>query len=438
MKITIKNLIAFQIYYMLVVRSFISILGLPGIIKHVLDVNLILIMVLSVSRLPSLFKNRNYNKFFLYIVFYMAFTIIVAIAKEVPGGQIFWAVRNNFFFIFFFMICIDVIHKNDCERIMKNVVFLHYYNIICAVIEFVFMGKRNDFLGGMFGTEQGCNVHLNVYMVVISIYVIVRYIAKLENVRNLIFVIITNVALAAASELKFYYIELALIFLFAYILNSNKGSLKNIYIIVFAVIGLIVGFNVLSVLNRDSLAIFTSLDKFLEYNTRTEYGDGLRINRFTAISQVINIFFRNKTQLKLLGFGFGYAEDSKTFPMFNSSFAEYYRNTGYRNLTTAVTTLETGFVGLVMFFAIFISIIFIGNKFKKNKDYNSYSVSFGQILSLLVIINCAYNAGIRIEIAYLTFFALSIMFVYKKDFDFEQNKKLTDNNIKVSKYIRKA
>ena len=124
--------------------------------------------------------------------------------------------------------------------------------------------------------------------------------------------------------------------------------------------------------------------------------------------------------------------------MFNSSFAEYYRNTGYRNLTTAVTTLETGFVGLVMFFAIFISIIFIGNKFKKNKDYNSYSVSFGQILSLLVIINCAYNAGIRIEIAYLTFFALSIMFVYKKDFDFEQNKKLTDNNIKVSKYIRKA
>lgn len=439
MKIRIKNLIAFQVYYMLIVNSFISILGLPSMIRYVLDINLILIMVLSISRLPTFFKNKNYNKFFLYIVFYVAFTIIVAMAKEVPGGQIFWAVRNNFFFLFFFMICIDVLHKEDCDRMMKNILLLHYYNLFCAIIEFFFMGKKNDFLGGMFGTAQGCNVHLNVYLVVISTYVIVRYLAKLEKVQTLLFVIFSNVALAAASELKFYYIELVMIFLFAYLLNRNKSSFKNVYIIVFATIGLIVGFNVLSAVNKESLSFFTSLDEFIGYNTQTEFRGVMRINRFTAISQVGTVFLKDKPLLKLLGMGLGYGEDSKTFAMFNSTFADHYRMTSYRNLSTSVIMLETGYVGLIMFAAIFVAIIFIGNRFKK--EHNDFSVNFGQILSLMVIINCAYNAGIRIEIAYLTFFALSLMFVHKKDFDFEQSQRLAadtkpDNNKKHSKYIR--
>lgn len=434
MVIRIKHLIAFQIYYLMTYNAFVSILGLPGLLKHVLDVNLILILGFSLSRIPGFFKNKNYNKLFIYIIFYIAFTLLVAFAKSVPVGQVLWAVRNNFFFLFYFMICIDVLHKEDCDKIMQNIFKLQFFNVICAAFEFVFMGARNDFLGGMFGTAQGCNVYLHIYMLVITVYVIIRYLSKLEKLSSLLWIILSNVAIAAASELKIYFIELAVIFIMAVVLN-NKKSFKNIYIILFAGLGLFIGFNILAAVNSDSVSFFTDMEQFLYYNTRTEYSDGARVSRFTFFQQINDWFFHDNTALKIFGYGFGACESSKTFAWCNSSFADKYEDTQYRNLSTSMIYLEQGIVGLILVAIIFIAIILIATKFKKSGKFNDYSVQFTQIFAFLILINLAYNAGIRIEIAYLTFFVLATVFVRKKDFD---NTYAVKSNIREQKQIYKS
>ena len=62
MKLRLSKLIEFQIYYLLVIESLISIVGIPSITRYLLDVNLILMAALSMQKIPFLFKHRDYNK----------------------------------------------------------------------------------------------------------------------------------------------------------------------------------------------------------------------------------------------------------------------------------------------------------------------------------------------------------------------------------------
>lgn len=440
MIIKIKDLIAFQIYYLMIYNAFVGILGVPSLIKHVLDINLVLILVLSLSRVSTMFKNKNYNKFFAYIIFYMILMLMIAAVKTVPLGQTVWAVRNNFFFIFFFMICIDVMHKEDCERIMNNLLKLQIFNVACAAVEFIFMGKTGDFLGGMFGVEHGCNGYLLIYMTVITVYTLTRYLKRLESAAALAWITLSNIILAAVSEIKIYFVELVLIFFLAFLLG-NKKSLKNIYIVLFATIALIIGFSVMAQVFEGSMSFFNDIDDFLYYNTRSEYAEGWRINRFTAIDQINTVFFNGDILLEIFGFGLGACESSQTFDWCNSSFADKYTTTQYRNLTVSMNYLETGYLGLIMFAAIFIAIILITNKFKKTEGYNSYINNFAQIFAIIIIIHFAYNAGIRIEIAYLSYFALALPFIFKKDFDRDRQLSKADiqkPSVMKSKYIKRV
>ena len=103
MKLRLSKLIEFQIYYLLVIESLISIVGIPSITRYLLDVNLILMAALSMQKIPFLFKHRDYNKLTGYILFYMISITAMAFIRLVPTGQILWGIRNNFFFIFFFI-----------------------------------------------------------------------------------------------------------------------------------------------------------------------------------------------------------------------------------------------------------------------------------------------------------------------------------------------
>ncbi len=417
MKIRLRHLIEFQLYYMLIIKSFISILNLPYAFQYVLDANLVLMIALALPSLPRIFKDKDFRKLNSYIVLYMAAMIIIAFIKNVPAGQIIWATRNNFFFIIFFFICTIAMNAKDTERILDNIVKLQVYNVLCVLIEYFIMHKTNDYLGGMFGTAQGCNVHLNIYMVIITVYTIVRYLYKKTPVSTMLLVVVSNSAIAAVSELKFYYFELGAILIIALIL-SGKSS-KNLYIIIFIFAALFIGIKILSVVNERSLDFISSLDSIVEYSSENniENEDGFVINRLTSFSQINKYFFNNKTIYKLFGFGFGSCESSKTFAWGNSSFATEHEDTGYRNLSVAVNYLETGYVGLILFIAIFVFILLNTRKYKGKLDEKyDYIVVLTQTFIPLLIVNFWYNSAIRIESAYLSYFMLSVIYIFVNDY----------------------
>lgn len=416
MKLRLSKLIEYQIYYLLIIESFISLIGVPSITRYLLDVNLILMAVLSMQKIPYMFKHREYNRLSGYIVFYMVAITAVAFIRLVPTGQILWGIRNNFFFIFFFFICIDNLKTKDVDRIMKNVVRLQIYNVFCGLIEFFIFHKRNDFLSGMFGTEQGANAYLNIYLVVICAYCFVRYLHKNINVYILASVIVSSIFMAAVSELKFFYFELGVILVLP-VLFSNKGSLfKRLFAVAVGMAGLYIGFRIFAIVNSESMDNMTNLESIINYNSRSEFGkNDVRIARLTAISQVNDYFFHDNLMNKLIGYGLGACESSETFRWCHSAFATKYESLGYRNISTSMLYLETGFVGLIMFFGIFVFIFALAVKYRRVKELNSYA-TFTLIMSAMAMLNTVYNSSLRREISFLIFFTLSLLFIKIREY----------------------
>lgn len=411
MKLRLSKLIEFQIYYLLIIESLISIVGIPSITRYLLDVNLILMAALSMQKIPFLFKHREYNRLTGYIIFYMVAVTAVAFIRLVPTGQILWGIRNNFFFIFFFFICIDNLKSKDVDRIMKNVVRLQIYNVVCILVEFIFMHKRNDLLSGMFGTEYGGNAYLNIYLTVICAYCFVGYIQKKVKQYVLISVILSSIVVATFSEIKFFFFELAAILIIPTLFSSKGSVVKRLAAVALGLAGLYLGFKVFSIVQSDSMEHMTSFESIIEYNSRTIYGkNDIAISRLTAISQVNDYFFQDNTLNKLIGYGLGACESSKTFKWCHSNFATMYEDTGYRNRSTAMIYLETGYIGLILFVGIFVFIMAIALKSKRKKEYSNYA-TFTLIMSVISLFNFVYNSSLRIEIAYLIFFSLATLFI---------------------------
>lgn len=342
--------------------------------------------------------------------------LVYAVFRFVPFFQVLWAARNNFFFIIYFIFCAKVFDTDSIERIFENIIKLQFFNVACGIFEYAVLHTKNDYLGGMFGVEQGCNASLNVYLFIITAYTFAKFMKRKAHLSRLLWIILSSVFMAAISELKVFYVELILIILVVALLDRNK--VKALGIIMGGFIFAFVGLQILSVVNSDSIKYLSSFDDMIEYSSRSDYGYGdIRISRFTAIAQVNEYFFKDDVVLKLFGYGFGACEDSTTFSLCNSDFADKYGYLQYRNLTTSMNYLETGIIGLVSFIGIFVIIYLFAAKSKKTLFNDEEIAIFAQVLSVLVIFNCIYNSAIRRPVAYLTYFALSVVFVYMHDYE---------------------
>jgi len=429
-----KHLIEFQIYYLLIVEMLIDLLHFPDIIRYILDVNCIFLMLLAIPKIRNMVNDKAANKLNIYIMAYMFSVIAFSLIRQTPVGQIAWAARNNYFYIFFFLICAYTLRKNDFNRIIKNVVRFQAFNIICTVYEFIVLGNYGDTVGGMFGTAIGCNGYLNMYLCVITAYVLVQYANKKTSLLYVLYIVLSSMIVATISELKFYFFELAMIVVLSVVLSSI--SAKNGVIVIVGILAIFVGIQVLSAVSPWSASLITDLDKLNNYATTT-YG-GTVISRAAPFSQINSYFFKGKAFYNLFGYGFGACEDSVSFSWANSAFATKFRSMQYRNLSTAALFLETGYVGLMTYVLIFVFIFINAQKVKQKYTDIRNVYAFTQLMVFISIANVWYNSSIRREIAYLTFFCLSAFIIFTREKEREEFEKANNelNTPKKKSYFK--
>lgn len=415
-----KHLIEFQIYYLLIVEALIDLLHFPDIIRYILDVNCIFLIVLALPKIKRLVNDKGSKSIGVYILFYMFLVTAFSIIRRTPIGQVLWAARNNFLYIFFFLICAYTLSLADTKRILRNTLRMQAFNIVCAVYEYFILGKSGDNLGGMFGIASGCNGYLNVYLCIITAYVIVQYVNKKASLSYLSYIILTSIVIAVVSELKFYFIELAIIIVASVILTNINA--KNGILVIVGIIALFIGIQVLTALDPTSAELLQDFDSLNEY-TKITYGNKV-IARGTPFSQINNYFFNGNVFYNLFGYGLGACEDSVTFSWANSAFSARYGYLGYRNLSTAMIFIETGYVGIVTFMAIFVGVFVNAQKLKQNNMENRYFYAFSQVTSIILIANIWYNSTVRREIAYLSFFCMAAYIICER----EKTKKATMDN----------
>lgn len=423
MKIKLKSMVSFLLIYMMLIEIFISVFHFPRTVRFIIDIIALLLILFGRHKISLAISDKEFSWYFRYILLFMVFMVMNGVFRLVPIGQILWAVRNNYLYIFFGIIMIYLLKVQDVEKMFELFIKLQVVNVIMGTLEYFILHVQNDYLGGIFGIEQGCNANLNVYLMIINTYIICRYLYKKSSLKEIIWILGSSTYMAAISELKVFYVELVIIIICAVLLN--RKSMKGFLILLGGLIGLLIGIRVMLAVNPESINNLLSFSNMVDYNTRMDYGGGdLRISRLGSTSQINRMFFKDNIFLKLFGMGLGACEDSTSFAICNSTFADHYRSLGYRNLTMSMNYLETGYIGIICFAVIFIWLFIIAGKMKNSMIQYKEMAVVCQIICIMTILNFWYSSAIRMNASYLTFFCIMSVFVYYR---YEMKEKCRDD-----------
>ena len=287
--------------------------GVPGYVAYVLDLfNIILIVYVIVN--GKMIKYGNSRVGLWIILSFFCSTVIGLIAVEGSPILYIWGFRNVFRYYAYFYIMHCAIRYIRCARNYSKLkkIYIIKFSFICLVE--LGLGYSGDNIGGIFGTQTGCNGYLNLFMIVISAIYVTEYLEKKIGLMQTMISIMSCFFLMAIAELKVYLFELPVIILIG-MLNA-KFSFRKIIIIMLGVCGIAVGISMLGhYFESSGLEFFTS-DAITKYMGDRGYTNSGDLSRMNAVSQLYERFLNGNPLGTLFGIGLGNASYSAAFSFF--------------------------------------------------------------------------------------------------------------------------
>ena len=318
MKLRAKDLIYAQLYIVLYIGVLISEFHLPSAVKYSTDIVCLITFFMCLSSIPKMIQRAKMVPPTILALILLAYCILNAILNGTPLILVLWAVRVSFRFIAFFLCCIVALERKDLPKIINIIEKAYIINFIVILFQYFVQGYNQDYLGGIFGTEQGCNGQLNLFIVLVLSLQVIKYFEKKTNLYVLSLFITFAFIIAALSELKVVYLELVIILLLAVCLY--KPSWKMFITVGIFSLGLIVGMITLKNVFPKSYDFFFDQEEMRNYLSAS-WIKGVQVTRITGFDVINNYFFQNDVLKKIIGLGFGKCEVS-TF--FSSDFAIYF------------------------------------------------------------------------------------------------------------------
>ncbi|MBS6643952.1 MAG: hypothetical protein KH366_10275 [Clostridiaceae bacterium] len=411
---SIKSLVWLHLYYLFMYGFFRDIVGLPKTISYALDFfNIAIFFYALLHKKIQNLRGKSYKFFFLWILFFLLSTIIGLIL--VGGSPILyiWGFRNSFRYYGFFLSCAVLLDLSDIYEIIPVFKRIYILNLIICTVELI-MGYSGDYLGGIFGTQQGSNGYLNLFMVIVTAIYVTEYLEKRNGLVKTAFIILSCFYLMAISELKVYLFELPIIVFIGMI--NVKFNFRKIILIMLGISGVSVGILMLGYFFEESGISFFTSDAIYKYMGDRGYTNSGDLNRFNAVPQLFKRFLVGDTSRKLFGIGLGNASYSSAFWFFNSSFYKIYNALHYQWFTDAIIYIETGAVGLLFFEGFFICIFLFARKMNRvlqNIDIGETTVEsriivqVSCIVAFMCIINSIYNSSLSLDSAYMVYILLA-------------------------------
>lgn len=418
LKRNIKSLVWFQLYYLLFYGFFRDIVGLPGYIAYFLDaMNIILLLYTMANNKIWKVPRGQYRFIFLWIFFFFLSTLIGLIIVDGSLVLYVWGIRNTFRYYIFFISCAILLDISDICEIADIFKRVYLINLIVCTIELL-MGYRGDYLGGIFGVQQGCNGYLNLFMVILSSIYITEYLDKKNGLMKTGLFILSGFYLMSIAELKVFLFELPIIILLAMI--NAKFSFRKIVLIMICIIGMAVGISMLGYFFEDSGLSFFASDAIVSYMGDGGYTNSGDLSRLNAVFQLHKRFLSNSYRNELLGIGLGNASYSGMFSFFNSSFYRLYNALHYQWFTDAFIYIETGLIGLIFFEGFFVIIFIFSKNAVKQIDRLSNKIPDAtnnklktviqstRIVAIMSIIISVYNSSLSMDSAYMVYFMMAV------------------------------
>lgn len=402
-----------MIWLILIIASFgglfISTFHASNFVYYCADALNILLLFFTCKKIKKVHSIMEIRPLIILFWLYVISTMIGIIGNEVPIVLALWGLRNVFRFIVFFIACVILLEREDILTFDSIIPKIYYLNAALVIIQYFVLGLKGDYVGGIFGTLQGCNISLTIFLNIFLAYFISKYLYGLIKIWNLGIYIVIYFLIASLSETKGNYVFFILIIAVAIIVI--KKSLKTFSITILAVLALVLG---AYLLNRYFPG---SLDFLLDWSEANAYMDASyfgteTFTRNATLSTANKLFFKDNLWLYLFGYGMGACDTSNYF---QSPFFQNYGYMNYRQYGSSMTVLQNGYVGLFLYFMFFLIIFIISlRKGSKIVDRHAKAIMSATCCIAVFAIVDSFYASLYIDAAYCLYFTLAIPFILIK------------------------
>lgn len=392
-------------------------LGLSSVVKYAVDVAYIIAALLVFARRETA-VNKNISVFAMFTVIFLIYVFILYLFNFESPFYFLWGLRNNFRFYIAFLLYATVLDEDDISGCLKLMDGLFYLNAFLSLYQFFVLNYRQDYLGGIFGVEKGCNAFTIIFFSIVISKSLVNFMNKNENALRCFFKCGVSLVVAAMAELKFYFILFVIILFLA--TSMTRFSFRKAILIMVAALLLMVSGMLLPIIFGESRAL--TFDNLVEMITATNYASNRDLGRFTAIPIISRDILTGPLE-RLFGMGLGNC-DTSSFAICNSSFFRSHAYLNYHWFSSAFMYLETGYIGLFAYLSFFVMCFVLAYRQKK-KGADEIYCYISMIMSVVCFAMVFYNSSLRTEIAYMAFFSLALPFVGKG----EAAENLTDKEV---------
>ena len=189
----------------------VTVLKLPSALTYVTDIFMLpLILFLLLERSHPL-KQVGAGYVSKIYILYALIIVIGLILNLVSPLLVVWGLRNGFRGAVFMIACVSFLTSADVQKIFNIMFWLQIANIAVTLYQYFVLDLSQDNLGGIFGTESGCNGYSNLFFIILLAYYTTAYFAKKTSFLKLLTVAASTILIAAIAEIKFYYFEFAII-----------------------------------------------------------------------------------------------------------------------------------------------------------------------------------------------------------------------------------
>lgn len=405
---TVPQYLTMFIFIMPFLLSFLTtFLGLPSILKYTIDVAWVFIVVIALCKSHITF-NRQLYPMVLLVGAFALYTLVVYLFNYQSIIYYLWGFRNNFrFYVAFFAFAI-LFTEDDVDGCFKLLDVIFWIDVVVSLYQFFVLGLSWDYLGGIFGTDTGCNASTLIFFTIIVSRSVLQYMNHQENIFYCIAKCATALIVGAMAELKFFSIIFVLIMLMATLLTSFTW--RKFAIIMIAGVLIVFSGSLLTAFFGESSQL--SLEKIIEIVTKDNYSSQNDLSRFSAVSTISETILVEPYQ-KLFGLGLGNC-DTSSFAICNTPF---YLSHGYLHYTwfsSSFMFLETGYLGLTIYMSFFVLNLISAIKTLRRQDKNKLYSQMAIIMSIVCMILVFYNSSLRTETAYIAYFIMALPYVCAK------------------------
>lgn len=405
-KRTLPEYLTYVIFMMPFLLSFLQdTLNLPSFVKYIIDVAWVGAF-LSLLFVRRAYLKREITPLMTVVTIFFLLTLCVYILNFQSPFYYLWGIRNNFRFYVAFMAFTVFFSIDDIRFCLRLIESLFWINTVVVLFQFFVLGLKQDYLGGIFGVDRGCNGSLIVFFVITTARSVLSFFNKRESMVYCFSKCAITLVIAAMAELKFFFLVFMIIVVMASIVT--KFSWRKVLIYIFSGFVVMLGSTILVEVFGENRSL--EFDNLLKLIFSSNYSSSRDLGRFTALP-TISKFYLTEPLEKIFGLGLGNC-DTSAFAICNTPFYQTHYFLNYTWLSSAFLFLETGYLGLFIFLVFFIVCFFLAYKKRKRKKGNEFFCQMAMIMSVVCVILTFYNSSLRAETGYMAYFVLAMPFVH--------------------------